>query len=578
MTTFEDQLTNALDGRAATVAIDDRLDEFLRADPAMETATGVARRDEGDGSRRHRLGLAAAVVMLVAGLVAALAVINHDDRPTGSAAPSPHTDAPVGDFVWPIGDFVWPVPARGFATLHDLTVSFTAEVLHWDADDTTLIGDVEAGAVESRNQPVGPQAFSIENDRVGGRVDLIAAPGREGWGFVQIGDALSATTSDVNGEPVELEYTSAERAMSSSVEIRLANGSTTTITVVTGGDGGRVPVSVPTTLADIVSALIVEFDTDGNAISAAGGTFSTSPAQEPLNSLPGSVPPGATTTPSGITASTLAVVDGGVPYGPLDYATTARPLPLWPDANASDPAATTSGYGMDQCDSGWATRLLRVDPAHGASHAYSGTLCVFIDLAEPRVDAVTMCATTSVDTITYARCQRRTDETDTSGPGTAVVAVADSDQVAAMTAFPTPTIRDQSELFTVEIAATRGTPGEADVRDARGAVILDAVASDVGLIDAPGVCFTIEVVGATATGCAGHDLLATGLAYGAFQHGDNPIQIVGIVPDEVTTITINGDALTPVDNVWQFTASGHEPLVISVASADGRTATTTAQL
>ena len=46
-------------------------------------------------------------------------------------------------------------------------------------------------------------------------------------------------------------------------------------------------------------------------------------------------------------------------------------------------------------------------------------------------------------------------------------------------------------------------------------------------VDPQGVCYLINVPGATADGCAGHDLLATGLAYGAFKDGDGPIEIVG---------------------------------------------------
>ncbi len=53
------------------------------------------------------------------------------------------------------------------------------------------------------------------------------------------------------------------------------------------------------------------------------------------------------------------------PTGHADYATTERPLLLWPDATVSDPPATTNGYGMRVCDGGWGTKILRVDAATG---------------------------------------------------------------------------------------------------------------------------------------------------------------------------------------------------------------------
>ena len=31
---------------------------------------------------------------------------------------------------------------------------------------------------------------------------------------------------------------------------------------------------------------------------------------------------------------------------------------MWPEANVSDPPATTSGYGMQLCDSGYGTKIL----------------------------------------------------------------------------------------------------------------------------------------------------------------------------------------------------------------------------
>lgn len=314
-------------------------------------------------------------------------------------------------------------------------------------------------------------------------------------------------------------------------------------------------------IVGVVSALIW-LDRGGPTPSATPSPSTSAPPVSSPSSVPGS--------------STVVTAEGTVPYGPLDYATTEQELPMWPEANVSDPPATTSGYGMRLCDSGYGTKILRVDPTSGPSHAFSGTLCVFIDLAEPRVDAVTSCAT-ATERFNYARCQRQTDQTDTAGAGTSQRAVADTEDIVTMQAFPSATAWDQSELFdaTVSAASTQDSP--LAYRDGAVAVALDAATGDDvdATVDQQGVCFEIELSGATATGCVGRGLLASGLAYGAFQDGDGPIELVGIVPDEVTVVEIDGKVITPTNNVWHYTATSSGPLTITVRSADGRAAATT---
>lgn len=285
----------------------------------------------------------------------------------------------------------------------------------------------------------------------------------------------------------------------------------------------------------------------------------------------------STTQPNESVSATMPTIpitipldpENDVPYGPLDYATTDRALLKWPDATASEPAATTTGYGMYVCDGGYGTKVLRVDPSSGPAHAYSGTLCVFIGLSVPRVDAITMCATTT-DGDNYARCQRRTDRTETSGAGAAVTVRATTEQQTAMAAFPTATALDGPDEFTFDLGAAIGPEDAVDFRNDTAAVTITTSTVADG-VDTPGVCYVIEVAGATAHGCAGHDLLATGLAYGAFQDGDGPIEIVGLVPDEVTTITIGDTTLTPSNNVWHHTALAGSALTITAAFSDGHT-------
>ena len=144
--------------------------------------------------------------------------------------------------------------------------------------------------------------------------------------------------------------------------------------------------------------------------------------------------------------------------------------------------------------------------------------------------------------------------------------------MAAMQAFPSATAWDQAELFdaTVSAASTKTVHRSTATARPRSPSTLHDVAVVDATVDQPGVCFQIEIPGATANGCAGHGLLATGLAYGAFQDGDGPIEIVGIVPDEVIAIEVDGQTLTPTNNVWHYTATSGDPLTITVRSADGR--------
>jgi hypothetical protein len=197
---------------------------------------------------------------------------------------------------------------------------------------------------------------------------------------------------------------------------------------------------------------------------------------------------------------------------------------------------------------------------------------VFINLTEARPDAVTTCATTT-DRFNYARCQRRTDQTDTTGAGTSVSALASDEQQTAMAAFPTATSWDQPEEFDFVVTAAANAPNTVDFSDNEIAVNITSAESDDS-VDMPGVCFRVDLPGTAVDGCVGRGLLATGLAYGAFQDGDGPIEIIGIVPDEINEVEINGTTLTPTNNVWHYTTTQSAPLQITVRSTDGRVATT----
>ncbi len=536
------QLADAFDEFVGDVTVDDVLGHAGATGGAEDSAWLRSEADDSaDRPAWRRFALAAAVLLLVAGLAGALALADRDSPDAATTSASPIATGVPTPAV-PSGQFVWPAPARGFGSLNELVGAFTSEVMGWDAFD--LLGDV--------NDQQQPQSFALSNSSVDAEVAAIAVPSPEGWGFVQIGEGLNASTGDSGN--LTLEFPTTTAVTSSLVTVRLADGNSIDTTV----EAGTVEIS-NTRLDQLVSALVVGYDADGNAIAASGGQFDTGAA----------APPSTTANDVAASDSVPASAADGEPYGPLDYATTNSALPLWPYINASDPAATTTGYGMHLCDSGYGTKIVRVDPATGPSHAYSGTLCVFINLTEARPDAVTTCAT-ATDRFNYARCQRRTTDTDNTGAGTSVSGVATVEQQSAMAAFPTATAWDQPEEFAVEVTAATVA---AAFKDNSVAVTLTATEPD-GSVDPSGVCFRIDLTRAAVDGCVGQGLLATGLAYGAFQDGDGPVEIIGIVPDEITEIEINGATLTPTNNVWHYTSTQSAPVKITVRSADGRVATT----
>jgi hypothetical protein len=213
----------------------------------------------------RRFGLVAAAVVLVAGLVGALVWVSADRSTPSSDAP-PQTGATVPTV--PLGDFVWPAPPRGYTTLDDLVTAFTTEVLAWDPADTDRVG-------EFNDQPQ-PQALTLVNERLGGNVVVIAIPSPQGWGFVQVGNGgLNASVDD--DQTVALRYTPSTRSASSTVEARLTDGTTVTLTASTG----RLELPESVRVGELVSALVVEFDEQGNVIAATGRTYAPSDPQTP---------------------------------------------------------------------------------------------------------------------------------------------------------------------------------------------------------------------------------------------------------------------------------------------------------
>ena len=90
--------------------------------------------------------------------------------------------------------------------------------------------------------------------------------------------------------------------------------------------------------------------------------------------------------------------------------------------------------------------------------------------------------------------------------------------------------------------------------------------------DKPEICFEIAIGDGTSTGCADDSLIRTGLAYSATQDHDGPIHVVGIVPDEIDAVLIDGKTIKVSNNVWHYAAPSGTNLSFVVRSVDGRTA------
>jgi hypothetical protein len=181
------QLTEAFDEFVDDVTIDDVLGHEAPTGSDLDSAwieSEVA--DSAEQPAWRRFGLAAAVLLLVAGLAGALAIADRSGPESSTSSDSPTTtEAPTSPES--LVQFVWPAPAGGYASLNELVGAFTTDVMRWTAFD--LVGDV--------NDQQQPQAFTLTNTSLNAEITAIAVPSPTGWGFVQIGEGVSASVGDV---------------------------------------------------------------------------------------------------------------------------------------------------------------------------------------------------------------------------------------------------------------------------------------------------------------------------------------------------------------------------------------------
>ncbi len=280
---------------------------------------------------------------------------------------------------------------------------------------------------------------------------------------------------------------------------------------------------------------------------------STVPEQSTATTAPGSVPSPSTTY--------VAVDPGPIidPAGVITYATTDHRNTTWPTVATSGTPANNRGYGMAVCDSSSWTKFASLESARGPRHTYVGTLCTITTLAEPAPGTVATCAAVTPG-VHYARCQRL-DDTAT---GAAAPHSETPDTMIIESDSPPLGLRatssDAKPIFGSDIGAR--SSGSAAYTDDTASLQLSAGAtSDT-------TCFEITFAAFSSGGCLDTTLLSTGLAYAAFQDGNRPIEILGIVPDDVATIDIAGVIIPVHQNVWHYTALPGADLNFTVRSPD----------
>ncbi|MFW2383224.1 MAG: hypothetical protein ACN4GZ_15840 [Acidimicrobiales bacterium] len=89
------------------------------------------------------------------------------------------------------------------------------------------------------------------------------------------------------------------------------------------------------------------------------------------------------------------------------------------------------------------------------------------------------------------------------------------------------------------------------------------------------VCYSLQRADSLEEGCYSEHVIRTGMAYSAAQaHPDDPIVVVGIVPDSVDSVQIGESQIQVVGNIWTYTGKSGEiiaPIVSSQISGSAAT-------
>lgn len=82
-------------------------------------------------------------------------------------------------------------------------------------------------------------------------------------------------------------------------------------------------------------------------------------------------------------------------------------------------------------------------------------------------------------------------------------------------------------------------------------------------------CFDVALPAQEGSSCFYTSDLRSGLGYAAFQGPDGEVHIVGLVPDDVATVVIDGHTVNPESNIWTYDAPRGTDLAFTVSSLDG---------
>ncbi|MEZ5412055.1 MAG: hypothetical protein R2761_28725 [Acidimicrobiales bacterium] len=85
------------------------------------------------------------------------------------------------------------------------------------------------------------------------------------------------------------------------------------------------------------------------------------------------------------------------------------------------------------------------------------------------------------------------------------------------------------------------------------------------------VCISAHFLppGGSSEGCLGLDEIRTGLSFQISQAHGGPIQVVGIVPDDVAEVLIDDHPVLLSNNVWHYAGDPGSKVNLAVRSADG---------
>lgn len=274
----------------------------------------------------------------------------------------------------------------------------------------------------------------------------------------------------------------------------------------------------------------------------------------------------STTEPvTAVAVQTTVFVDGPGPVADPDgltiFGNTTSPISVWPTLSTSGLPMTNLGYGMTICDSGTWTKYASLVSPTGTRHEFQGTLCTMTTLDEAAPNTVATCAAIQpvATDIHYAPCA-------TVEPSATPVKAEHPDA-------PQTTIVERAGL-TVAVTPTEEEPTFSETISARsssGPVYQDAA---VTASLSPGkddytTCFAFDFQQFSSSGCLDYILVRTGLAFGAFRDGDGPIDLVGIVPDDVASVVVAGSVVEVRNNIWHITVPADTIVTLQISSADG---------